>query len=229
MIKRKLEAKLRELAGYYPVILVTGPRQSGKTTLCRATFPDAAYVSMEALDNREYAQNDPRGLLNEYADGAIIDEVQYVPDILNYMQSDVDARPDLGRFILTGSQHFGLSQSISQSLAGRCGILSLLPPSREELLGFADAPDELFSTLWKGAYPRIYDQNIPAQQWLADYVATYIQRDVRQIINVSDLQHFSGFLKLCAGRTAQEINLSSLGNDIFIYINIVNTYICLQM
>ena len=213
MIKRKLEAKLRELAGYYPVILVTGPRQSGKTTLCRATFPDAAYVSMEALDNREYAQNDPRGLLNEYADGAIIDEVQYVPDILNYMQSDVDARPDLGRFILTGSQHFGLSQSISQSLAGRCGILSLLPPSREELLGFADAPDELFSTLWKGAYPRIYDQNIPAQQWLADYVATYIQRDVRQIINVSDLQHFSGFLKLCAGRTAQEINLSSLGND----------------
>lgn len=213
MIKRQLETKLRELATYYPVVVVTGPRQSGKTTLCRATFPDAAYISLEALDNREYALNDPRGFLNEYANGVIIDEVQHAPDLLSYMHGDVDARSDPGRFILTGSQHFGLSQSISQSLAGRCGILTLLPPSREELLAFANAPDELFSTLWKGAYPRIYDQSIPPQQWLADYVTTYIQRDVRQIIKVSDLQHFSGFVKLCAGRTAQEINLTSLGSD----------------
>jgi len=213
MIQRKLAIKVRELATYYPVVVITGPRQSGKTTLCRATFPEKNYVSLEALDNRDYAQNDPRGFLAEYSKGAIIDEVQHVPELLNYMQSEVDDRPEPGRFILTGSQHFGLSQSIAQSLAGRCGILVLLPPDLEELLAFPTAPDELFTTLWQGAYPRIYDQDIPPQQWLADYVTTYIQRDVRQVINVSDLQHFSGFLKLCAGRTAQEINLSSLGND----------------
>lgn len=114
---------------------------------------------------------------------------------------------------MTGSQHFGLSQSISQSLAGRCGILVLLPPSLAELKAFPNAPSELFSLLWQGAYPRIYDRNIPARQWLADYIETYIQRDVRQVINVGDLLVFTGFLKLCAGRTAQEINLSALGTD----------------
>ncbi len=213
MIPRKLAVKITELASYYPVVVITGPRQSGKTTLCRATFPEKTYVSLEAMDNRDYAHNDPRGFLSEYADGAIIDEVQHAPELLNYMQGEVDERPETGRFILTGSQHFGLSQSIAQSLAGRCGILTLLPPSREELLGFKNVPNALFTTLWQGAYPRIYDKSIPPQQWLADYVATYIQRDVRQVINVSDLQHFSDFLKLCAGRTAQEINLSSLGSD----------------
>ncbi len=225
MIPRKLSAKIRELAAYYPVVVITGPRQSGKTTLCRATFPEKAYVSLEAMDNRDYAYSDPRGFLAEYSNGAIIDEVQHAPELLNYMQSDVDDRPESGRFILTGSQHFGLSQSIAQSLAGRCGILSLLPPNLEELLAFKNAPNELFTTLWQGAYPRIYDQGIPPQQWLADYVTTYIQRDVRQVINVSDLQHFSGFLKLCAGRTAQEINLSSLGNDAGISHNTVRAWL----
>jgi uncharacterized protein len=213
MISRTMEQKLRELTGYYPVVAVTGPRQSGKTTLCKIVFPDKPYVSLEALDTREFAFKDPRGFLLEYADGAIIDEVQNAPQLLSYLQTDVDMRPDPGRFILTGSQHFGLSQSISQSLAGRCGILVLLPPSLDELREFPNAPVELFSTLFRGAYPRIYDRDIPAGQWLADYTATYVQRDVRQIINVSDLQAFSGFLKLCAGRTAQEINLSSLGSD----------------
>jgi hypothetical protein len=213
MIHRTLESKLRELAGYYPVVMVTGPRQSGKTTLCQLTFPAKTYLSMEALDTREYALKDPRGFLEQYADGAILDEIQHAPQLLSYLQGDVDARPDPGRFILTGSQHFGLSQSISQSLAGRCGILVLLPPSLAELKAFPNAPLELFSLLWQGAYPRIYDRNIPARQWLADYIETYIQRDVRQVINVGDLQLFSGFLKLCAGRTAQEINLSALGTD----------------
>ncbi|GMR06738.1 MAG: ATP-binding protein [Gammaproteobacteria bacterium] len=213
MIQRKLATKVRELATYYPVVVITGPRQSGKTTLCRATFPDKAYVSLEALDVRDFAHNDPRGFLAEHTEGVIIDEVQHAPELLNYMQSEVDDRSDPGRFILTGSQHFGLSQTISQSLAGRCGILVLLPPDLQELRAFSTAPDELFTTLWQGAYPRIYDQGIPPQQWLADYVSTYVQRDVRQVINISDLHHFSGFLKLCAGRTAQEINLTSLGND----------------
>ena len=213
MIPRKLAAKLRELAGYYPVVVVTGPRQSGKTTLCQATFPDRPYVSLEALDTREFAHSDPRGFLAQYADGAIFDEIQQAPELLNYLQGEVDARPDPGRFILTGSQHFGLSQSIAQSLAGRCGILVLLPPSLEELRAFPNAPTDLYTVLWQGAYPRIYDRNIPAHQWLADYTATYLQRDVRQVINVGDLHAFSGFLKLCAGRTAQEVNLSALGGD----------------
>jgi len=213
MITRTLQPKLLELAGYYPSVVVTGPRQSGKTTLCQTAFPNKSYVSMEALDLREFARSDPRGFLAEYASGAIIDEIQHVPELLNYLQSDLDARPDPGRFILTGSQHFGLLQSISQSLAGRCGILVLLPPSLKELQAFPNVPGDLFSVLWQGAYPRIYDRGIPAHQWLADYTATYIQRDVRQVIRVGDLQAFTGFLKLCAGRTAQEINLSALGSD----------------
>ncbi len=225
MIPRILETKLQELAGYYPAVLVTGPRQSGKTTLCKMVYPDKPYVSMEALDIREFAHSDPRGFLAEYAGGAIIDEVQHVPELFTYLQSDIDASPDPGRFILTGSQHFGLSQSIAQSLAGRCGILVLMPPSLEELRSFPAAPDDLFRLLWQGAYPRIYDRRIPAHQWLADYTATYVQRDVRQVINVGDLQTFSGFLKLCAGRTAQEINLSALGDDAGISHNTVRTWL----
>ena len=213
MIKRILQKKLGELTGYYPVVMVSGPRQSGKTTLCRMAYPDKQYVSLEALDIRDFVRSDPRGFLAEYREGAIIDEIQHVPELLNYLQSDIDAFPDAGRFILTGSQHFGISQSISQSLAGRCGILLLLPPSLEELSAFPSAPNELFSLLQQGTYPRIYDREIPAGRWLADYTMTYVQRDVRQVINVGDLQAFSEFLKLCAGRTAQEINLSQIGSD----------------
>lgn len=225
MIPRTLERKLLELAGYYPVVVVTGPRQSGKTTLCRKLFVDKAYVSMEALDVREFARNDPRAFLSEYSNGAVLDEIQHVPELLSYLQSDVDARPDPGRFILTGSQHFGLSQSISQSLAGRCGILVLLPPSLEELAHFPEAPDDLFSVLWQGAYPRIYDRRIPAHLWLADYVVTYLERDVRQVLNIGDLQAFSAFLKLCAGRTAQEINLSAIGGDAGVSHNTVRAWL----
>jgi len=213
MIPRKLQAKACELAGFYPVVIITGPRQAGKTTLCQAAFPDKAYVSLESLDNRDFAHSDPRGFLAEYRQGAIIDEVQQVPELTSYLQGEVDSEPAPGRFILTGSQHFGLSESVSQSLAGRCGILALLPPDYEELTAFSNAPDDLYTTLWQGAYPRIYDRKIPAHRWLADYIATYIERDVRQVINIGDLQIFSEFLKLCAGRTASEINLSALGND----------------
>lgn len=225
MIPRTLQNKLNELSNYYPSIVVTGPRQSGKTTLCRMTFPNKPYVSLEALDIRDFASKDPRGFLAEYAEGAIIDEIQQAPDLLGYLQSDIDARPEPGRFIMTGSQHFSLSQSISQSLAGRCGILVLLPPSFEELRAFPNSPEDLFSALWQGAYPRIYDQNIPAHQWLADYTTTYIQRDVRQVMNIGDLQVFSGFLKLCSGRTAQEINLSALGSDAGISHNTIRSWL----
>jgi len=213
MISRKLTSKLLNLASLYPVVVVTGPRQAGKTTLCRAAFPDKAYVSLESLDTREFARTDPRGFLAEYRTGAIIDEIQQVPGLASYLQSEVDERPDPGRFILTGSQHFGLSQTISQSLAGRCGLLALLAPDWDELRQFPNAPDDLYTVLWQGAYPRIYDRNIPAHQWLADYVSTYVERDVRQVLNVGDLMAFSGFMKLCAGRTAQEVNVTALGGD----------------
>lgn len=212
MIPRYLTPKLKEVASFYPVAVVTGPRQSGKTTLCRAAFPKHRYVSLEALDTREYATTDPRGFLAEHGDGAIFDEVQNAPGLLSYLQGVVDDDPSPGRFILTGSQQFNLAASIAQSLAGRCGVLTLLPPSFAELQAFPNAPKTLLDALFNGAYPRIFDQRISASRWLADYAATYIQRDVRQIVNVADLQSFTSFLTLCAGHTAQEINLVRLGS-----------------
>jgi len=213
VIERNLQRLVVEAASYYPIVTITGPRQSGKTTLCRAAFPDKPYVSLEPLDARAYALGDPRGFLHEYADGAILDEIQNTPELLSYIQADVDARPDLGRYILTGSQHLGLSEAVAQSLAGRTAVLHLLPPTLDELARFELPARNLFETLWAGAYPRIYDRQIPPDRFLSDYVTSYVQRDVRQVINVGDLQGFDTFLRLCGGRTAQEIHLSNLGAD----------------
>lgn len=213
MIPRDAASRLADLARYYPIVSVTGPRQAGKTTLCRATFPTLPYVSLEPLDVREFATRDPRGFLAAYSNGAILDEVQRAPDLFSYLQSDVDERPESGRYILTGSQQFALSASIKQSLAGRTGLLELYPPSWAELKRFPSTPTDLFEVLWTGAYPRIFDRQIPPHQWLADYVATYVQRDVRQLLNVGDLRAFTNFLQLCAGSTAGEQHLSRLGAD----------------
>lgn len=213
MIDRNLAPYLKQAASYYPVVLVTGPRQSGKTTLCRAAFPNHAYVTLEPLDQREGASRDPRGFLAEYRAGAIIDEVQQAPNLLSYLQEEVDRDPTPGRFVLTGSQHFGLTDQVAQSLAGRCAVLTLLPPSLDELQRFEAAPTDLLTTLWMGAYPRIHDRGIPAARWLADYLATYVQRDVRAVLNIGDLLAFTDFIRLCAGRSGQEINLSKLGGD----------------
>jgi len=213
MIRRDLEPTLRALAKAYPVVTVTGPRQSGKTTLCRATFPDLPYISLEPLDLRSYADGDPRGFLREHAAGAVIDEVQHVPGLLSYLQEEVDRDPAPGRFILTGSQHFGLSGAIAQSLAGRTGVLTLLAPSLGELRRFDAAPTELFETLWNGSYPRIFDRRIPPERFLADYLMTYVQRDVRQVLAVGDLTAFTGFLRLCAAHAGREVNFSSLAAD----------------
>jgi predicted AAA+ superfamily ATPase len=214
MYPRNLLNVLHKVATYYPVVLVDGPRQSGNTTLCRGAFPDKAYLSLESLDNREFARSDPRGFLAEYAAGAVVDEVQHAPDLLSYLQDEVDRDPTPGRFILTGSQNLAISRAVSQSLAGRVSILHLLPLSRDELTAFpGGARDDLFELLWTGGYPRIHDRGIPAQQWLADYASTYVQRDVRQILNIGDLNRFTAFLRLCAAHTAQELNLSALGSD----------------
>ncbi|MEN8151720.1 MAG: ATP-binding protein [Planctomycetota bacterium] len=229
MIERTLQGPLRQLAKVYPIVTVTGPRQSGKTTLCRAAFPRADYASLEEADVREYAANDPRGFLDQFPSMVVLDEVQRAPDLFSYIQTRVDQEDVAGRFILSGSQNFLLLSSISQSLAGRAAILHLLPFSRAELLGrpsisidtighrvsrVQDAVDgDLFGTLHRGFYPRIHDKDLDPGRWLRDYVQTYVERDVREIVNVGDLEAFGRFVRLCAGRNGQLLNLSSLAND----------------
>jgi hypothetical protein len=224
-VRRDLASVLRREARRYPIVTVTGPRQSGKTTLCRRVFRGKPYVGFERLDTRERARTDPRGLLAEHRSGAVFDEVQHVPDLLGYLQAEVDERPEPGRFVLTGSQHFGLSAAISQSLAGRTAMLHLLPPSLGELRRFGNPPQGLLATLVAGAYPRIHDRGIAPSRWLADYLATYVQRDVRQVLAVGDLNAFSAFLHVAAGRTAQEVNLSGIAADVGVSYNTVRSWI----
>ncbi len=225
MIVRTIEEHLREASTLYPVVTLTGPRQSGKTTTCQRVFGDHAYVTLEAPDHRSFARDDPRGFLGQFSGGAILDEVQHTPELLSYIQERVDADPEPGRFILTGSQHFALSGQIAQSLAGRTAVLHLLPPSREELLRFDNAPETLWETLFTGAYPRILDRKIPPRRWLADYMATYIERDVRQVLRVGELGTFSDFVRLTAGRTSAELNLSDLGADVGISHNTAKAWL----
>jgi predicted AAA+ superfamily ATPase len=213
VIPRRLGTKLRALVRRFPVVTVTGPRQAGKTTLCRALFPRHRYVSLEAPDTREYATQDPRGFLAEIAKGAVIDEVQRAPALLSYLQEEVDERPRRGRFVLTGSANLALLAGISQTLAGRTSVLTLFPFGYDELRGFAGAPRDLPATLWSGGFPAVFDRHIPVPEWFSAYLATYVERDVRQILNVSDLQTFQSFVRLCAGRVGQLVNSASLGSD----------------
>ncbi|MCC6763485.1 MAG: ATP-binding protein [Deltaproteobacteria bacterium] len=213
MIPRVLEPRLRDLARKFPVVTVTGPRQSGKTTLCRTVFPDKPYVSLEAPDVQEFARRDPRRFLAERRDGAVLDEVHRVPALLSYVQALVDETPGPGRFVLTGSANFALLQSLGQSLAGRTALLELLPLSLEEVRRFPDPPSELFDLLFCGTAPAVYDRSLAPDDWYPSYVATYVERDVRMILNVGDLVAFQTFLRLCAGRSGQLVNLSALGAD----------------
>ena len=213
MIRRVLATRLRTLARKFPVVTVTGPRQSGKTTLCRTLFPDKPYVSLEAPDIQDFARRDPRAFLAQHPDGAVLDEVQRVPDLLSYVQVTVDEHPAAGRYILTGSANFALLQSIGQSLAGRTALLELLPLSLQEIRRFPKPPSDLFDLLWRGSYPAIYDRDLAPGDWYPGYVSTYLERDVRTILNVGDLTAFQTILRLCAGRVGQLLNLSSLGAD----------------
>lgn len=213
MIRRNAAARLAALARTFPAVTVTGPRQSGKTTLCRALFPDRPYVSLEAPDRRERARTDPRGFLHDLRDGAILDEIQRVPDLLSYLQELIDENPAPGRFILTGSANLSLLAGVGQSLAGRTSLLTLLPLSADEVGRFADPPRDLEDTLWRGSYPAIFDRRAAPPDWYAAYVATYVERDLRQLLNVVDLATFQTFLRLCAGRCAQLLNLSALAAD----------------
>ena len=213
MITRDLTPRLSAAARKWPSVTLTGPRQSGKTTLCRAIFPQHPYATLEALDVRNYATEDPRAFLAQFPEGAILDEIQRAPDLLSYLQGIIDNDPAPGRWILTGSQNLALLESVSQSLAGRTAVFNLLPLTRGETVRFPEHPETLEETLLTGSYPRIFDAGLDIADWLRSYVATYIERDVRTISNVGDLSTFQRFIGLCAGRTAQLLNYSSLAGD----------------
>ena len=229
IIKRHLERRLVQAVKDFPVVTITGPRQSGKTTLGRMALRRHEYVSLEDPDERRLALEDPRGFLARFSGKVIIDEAQRAPDLFSYIQGIVDTTGRQGQFVLTGSQNFLLLRQISQSLAGRCAILHLLPFSRSELAREDLFPIEeiakgsgrtlvgkdnnLFETLFTGGYPRIHDKGLAPHDWLSGYYQTYVERDVREVLNVGDLETFGRFMGLCAGRTGSLLNLSSLAND----------------
>lgn len=213
MIKRTAHDTILRLAKGFPVIAITGPRQSGKTTLAKSTFPDKAYLTLEDPDTRLLAETDPRGFLSRHPDGLILDEVQRAPQLFSYLQGVVDDQLIPGKYVLTGSQQFGLLSGITQSLAGRVGLVQLLPFAINELEPANKLPVNLDRLMLCGMYPPLYDRELDPTDWFPAYVNTYIERDVRQLINVRDLSGFQRFIRMCAARTGQLLNLSSLASD----------------
>jgi predicted AAA+ superfamily ATPase len=212
LVKREMEKELKDLAKVYPVVTITGPRQSGKTTLTQMAFPNKPYCSMEDPDVLMLAEADPRSFLNEYPEGVIMDDVQRAPFLLSYIQGIVDKRKKPGLFILTGSRQFDLNAAVSQTLAGRTAILKLMPLtiSESEIFGgFVDINDQLL----KGFYPRTYEQKLDPTKMYASYFQTYVERDVRQLINIKDLSSFRRLLRILAGRVGGLVNLSGLCSD----------------
>jgi uncharacterized protein len=221
MITRDAHARLTSLSQWYPIIAVTGPRQSGKTTLVKQVFAGKPYLTLEDPDVRATAMVDPRGFLNLYPDGAILDEAQRAPELFSYLQGVVDAQQVMGQWVLTGSQQLGLMSGISQSLAGRVGLLQLLPFSVGELIAGDALPASrsVEDMLWRGLYPAPAVRKVPPADWYADYFATYVERDVRQMVQVRDLAAFRLFVRMCAARTGQLLNLSALAADCGIATN----------
>ena len=213
MVTREAEPLVRTLAREFKVVAIVGPRQSGKTTLAKAVFAAKPYASMEDPDQLQFAQEDPRGFLAQYPGGAVIDEAQRCPELFSYLQGVVDRNRDAGQFVLTGSQHFGLVQRITQSLAGRVGFVNLLPFSAPELLAGGWLSASLDAALLHGGYPPVFDMPAAPERWYNAYLATYIERDVRQLRNVQDLPTFQRVLRLCAGSVGQLADLTRIGND----------------
>lgn len=213
MIKREIAETLGVMAGQFKALAITGPRQSGKTTLAKMTFPDKPYVSLEWPDELDRALRDPRHFLGRFPDGCILDEVQRAPELFSYLQGILDESAQPGRFILTGSQQFGLMEKITQSLAGRIGMLELMPFGFGELSHGSYADGTLDEVMWRGGYPPIFDQQIDPRLWYDSYITTYVERDVRQLLNVKDLATFGRFLGLCAGNIGQLVNATRIGSD----------------
>jgi predicted AAA+ superfamily ATPase len=209
MVDRDVEPRLKKLAKEFPAIVLTGPRQSGKSTVCQKVFAHLPYTTLESPDVRAFALEDPRGFLKQFPKGAILDEIQNGPQITSYLQEIIDRDPAPGRWVLTGS----VMESTSQSLAGRSAVLNLLPLSRHEVMEFPHYPKTLNETLLTGGYPRILDRKLRPADWLSSYVATYLERDVRSISKIGDLVAFQRFAQLSAGRVAQLLNLTSLAAD----------------
>jgi len=224
VIERALQKKLIDLSEKFQVVTLTGPRQSGKTTLVKSTFPSYSYVSLEEPDIRQFALTDPRGFLSNYPDGVIFDEIQHTPDLFSYIQTIVDTERDR-KFILTGSSNFLLMEKISQTLAGRTGILHLLPLSLFELEKGGFRFEKYETPIYAGQYPRIFDRNISPNDFFPSYIQTYVERDVRLMKNIGDINSFIQFIQLCAGRTGQLLNYSSLANDAGISPNTVKSWI----
>ena len=225
MIDRIAAKKLRQLANAFKALAVTGARQTGKTTLVRDIFRDKPYVSLENPDQRQFALEDPKGFLRTYPNGAILDEVQRTPELFSWLQEILDNSNDKGQFILTGSNNFLLQQSIAQSLAGRVGYLNLLPFSIEELEKGGLMPQNDEEQMWKGGYPPVYDQEISPNDWCPNYIHTYIEKDVRQIRNITDLLVFERFLKLLAGRSGQELNFSALAVETGVDVKTIQAWV----
>ena len=213
MVDRDIEPRLKMLAKQFPAIVLTGPRQSGKSTLCKKVFANLPYATLESPDVRAFSLEDPRGFLKQFPKGAILDEIQNSEQLSSYLQEIIDREPAPGRWILTGSHNLSVMESTSQSLAGRSAVVYLLPLSRQEVVEFSHHPKTLNETLLAGGYPRIFDRELRPADWLGSYVATYLERDVRSISNIGDLVTFQRFVQLSAGRISQLLNLSSLASD----------------
>ena len=225
MQPRIAEKLLKKYSRQFRAVAVVGPRQSGKTTLVRKVFPRKPYVSLEDPDERMLAATDPRGFLARYKNGAIIDEAQRVPELFNYMQGILDQTNKDGFYILTGSNNFLLQQSISQSLAGRIGYIDLLPLCYSEILQFKIKDDSIEELVLNGSYPEVYDKNRNPSLWFPAYIRTYIERDVKQIRNIENTILFNRFLQLCAGRTAQQLNVSALSNETGVEIKTIQAWL----
>lgn len=208
-----MTGKALALSRQYPFVVITGPRQSGKTTLAKTAFPDYRKVSLEDIDNRMFASQDPRGFISTYPDKTIIDEVQRVPTLLSYLQTHCDDVGKEGMYILTGSQNMQLMEAVDQSLAGRVGLLHLLPFSKSEMESGGILPQSIDEKLLCGCYPRLFDKKIAPDDYYPAYISTYVERDLRNLKDINDLGKFIRFLKLCAARVGQLLNKSSLAND----------------
>lgn len=224
MIERNIIDKIQYLLIKYPVVTITGTRQCGKSTLLRNGFPTMRYVSLEDPDLREFAIDDARGFLNNFGSPLIIDEAQYAPKLFSYIQTRIDSENQTGMYILSGSHNFLLMESISQSLAGRTAILKMAPFSISELT-HADLLPELNEWLFTGGFPRIYDKQINPVDFFPSYFQTYIERDVRLLRNINDLSHFVRFVKLCAARIGQLLNINALANECEVSAQTINSWI----